>query len=417
MVEEIPPHYFKKPAAALHVWLRDRMRRGPESSRREVERCRASRRAKSTVGNTAYILRCAVEGTENHILILGRTEGLAAAHLGHIKREIEENADIARDYPEACGRGSVWAEDKIRLRNGVLIQAFGAGQAIRGARNAADRPTLVIGDDIQEEDAITSTTTRNRDWLWFTGSVLKIGTRDELYQPLQRATPGRNRAARTYPGWRSKVFVNHRMAVGDVSLGTMVGVAPQSRRPARRAKPRQRSTMKTSAMNDGARVLWPEWNRFTIQCLCETEGRNTFERDKQAKIAPSNRRNGWDSYFDDHFGLSGSWRTFAFASSSSILQRERTRGVRLLGLRRPRYRVRWFDLRRRGSQRRGTPDMVADGVAIYIETNPMRSASSRTRGKISWPESSAERSSRRASPTRSRGRSTITRRSLFASVS
>ena len=181
------PHYFKKPASALHQWLATEIDDARKVRGVKLNVVGPRGGAKSTVGNTAYVLRCAVEGTENHILILGRTEGLAAAHLGHVKREIEENPDIARDYPEAAGRGSVWSEDKIRLRNGVLIQAFGAGQAIRGARNAADRPTLVIGDDIQEEDAITSTTTRNRDWLWFTGSVLKIGTRETNFINLCNA--------------------------------------------------------------------------------------------------------------------------------------------------------------------------------------------------------------------------------------
>lgn len=369
------PHYFKKPASALHTWLADEVDAARKVRGIKLNVVGPRGGAKSTVGNTAYVLRCAVEGTENHILILGRTEGLAAAHLGHVKREIDENGELARDYPEAVGRGSIWSEDKIRLRNGVLIQAFGAGQAIRGARNAADRPTLVIGDDIQEEDAITSTTTRNRDWLWFTGSVLKIGTREtnfiNLCNALHRDAIGA-RLERT-PGWKTRIFSSIIEWPSAMHLWEQWSELLHNHDDAQ-AEQTAASFYNAnfSAMNEGARVLWPEWESlYDLMMMRETEGRNTFERDKQAKIAAVESQEWPDSYFDEHIWF----ERFPENVRVRVLMLDPSKGK---DARRSDFSA-YVDLAigfdgliyvDADLKRRGTPDMVADGVALYIETKP-----------------------------------------------
>lgn len=369
------PHYFRKPPSELHRWLAEEIHAARKQRGRKINVLGPRGGAKSTVGNTAYALRCAVEGTEPYILILGRTEGLAAKQLAHIKRELEENNDLARDYPESCGRGSIWSEADIRLRNGVQIQAFGAGQSIRGARNAADRPTLVIGDDIQEDDAITSKVTRDRDWTWFTGSVLKIGTREtnfiNLGNALHREAIG-SRLEQT-PGWKTRVFSSIIEWPANMGLWEQwSAILHNHDDPRAEQSAEEFFADNQAAMLDGARVLWPDWESlYDLMFMRETEGRNTFERDKQARVA-SVESNEWpDSYFDDHIWF----EQWPERLKVRVLVLDPSKGK---DARRGDYSA-FIDLGIGNDglvyvdadlARRPTSQMVADGVAIYLRTRP-----------------------------------------------
>jgi hypothetical protein len=54
------------------------------------------------------------------------------------------------------GLGNPWGQDRIRLANGVVIEALGTGGKIRGRRNRAQRPTLIVVDDPENDEHITS---------------------------------------------------------------------------------------------------------------------------------------------------------------------------------------------------------------------------------------------------------------------
>lgn len=369
------PHYCKAAPSALHRWLAAECQAARKQRGAKINVLGPRGAAKSTVGNTAYVLRCAVEGTEPFILILSRTEGLAVEHLTHGKHELESNTDLARDYPEACGKGSTWADDEIRLRNGVLIQAYGAGQAIRGARNAAERPSLVVCDDLQEIDAITSTITRQRDQLWFEGSVLKIGTREtnfiNLCNALHRDAIGsllqRNAA------WKTKVFSSIIDWPSNMALWEQwAEILHNFEDPQAMQTAAQFYNDNFMAMNEGARVLWPEWESlYDLMTMRYTEGLNTFKRDKQSLLAAAEAQEWPDSYFDD------------FIWFDDLPER---RKVRVLALdpskgadaRYSDYSA-YVDLSigfdgliyvDANLARRGTPQMVEDGVAIYMATAP-----------------------------------------------
>jgi len=94
------------------------------------------------------------------------------------------------------------------LRNGVSIEAFGAGQRLRGRRRRAHRPTLIVCDDLQNDGHIHSARQRESSQAWFHGALLKAGTartnivnlatalhRDALAMQLHRT-----------PGWNSRRF-------------------------------------------------------------------------------------------------------------------------------------------------------------------------------------------------------------------
>lgn len=369
------PHYFKKPPSELHKWLAVEIHEARKHRGAKINVLGPRGGAKSTVANTSYVLRCAVEGTEPFILLLSRTEGLAVEHLTHIRHELESNAELARDYPEACGKGATWAGDEIRLRNGVLIQAYGSGQAIRGARNAAERPSLVVCDDLQEIDAITSTMTRERDRLWFDGSVLKIGTREtnfiNLCNALHRDALGsvlqRNAA------WRTRVFSSIIEWPANMGLWEQwAGLLHNYEDPQALATASAFYNEHFAAMNEGARVLWPEWESlYDLMFMRYTEGLNTFQRDKQATLASVESQEWPDSYFDDHIFYDE--RPTRHLVRVLVLDPSKGNNVRAGD-----YSA-YVDLSicdggliyvDADLARRPTPQMVDDGVSLYIETQP-----------------------------------------------
>jgi hypothetical protein len=100
--------------------------------------------------STAYPLYGAVEGIEPLTLLMAETGEQAKKYLESIKDELIYNDEIAKDYPAAAGKGTIWQSDRIRLRNGCEILARGAGGRILGVKNRNSRPSLIVIDDGNE---------------------------------------------------------------------------------------------------------------------------------------------------------------------------------------------------------------------------------------------------------------------------
>ena len=166
--------------------------------------------AKSTWVSLAYPLWAAVHGYEPYILLLSDTQSQARLLLEAIKRELEDNPVLAATYPAAVGQGSPWGQDRIRLANGVAIEALGTGAKIRGRRNRADRPSLIVVDDPENDGHVTSTVQRERSWSWFNRAVANepvlaeaahrveaAGSSAQVQRRRDRATPATSSAIRS----------------------------------------------------------------------------------------------------------------------------------------------------------------------------------------------------------------------------
>ncbi len=170
------PQYFASAPADFHNVLLSQL--DDMHTRRDTKEAIIAPRegAKSTLVTLAYLLRAAVERLEQFILILSDSAGQATEKLSDVRRELEGNARLAADYPDACGIGPVWRTDRIELRNGVVIQAIGRRGRIRGRRNREVRPTLVIFDDVESNTSITSAAERAATWRWATREVIPAGS-------------------------------------------------------------------------------------------------------------------------------------------------------------------------------------------------------------------------------------------------
>jgi predicted phage terminase large subunit-like protein len=196
------------PATALHECLATDLNELRHT--RGQKRCYLAPRgsAKTTWTTFAFPLAGAVQGWEPYTVLTADTGDQAQAYLETIKRELEENEALAAAYPDACGKGPIWRGNRIRLRNGVEIAAYGTGAKLRGRKAGVSRPSLIIIDDPQNKDHIVSELQRRRSWEWMTKDVLNAGTpqtnvvvagtalhRECIVCRLEKA-----------PGWKTRVY-------------------------------------------------------------------------------------------------------------------------------------------------------------------------------------------------------------------
>jgi hypothetical protein len=103
--------------------------------------------AKSTIAEEAIIIKALFREFKNG-LIVGASFDRAAARLHAIKRELEGNDMIRELFGDL--RGQPWGEDKIELSTGIVIQALGKGQSLRGIKELDQRPDLIFADDLED---------------------------------------------------------------------------------------------------------------------------------------------------------------------------------------------------------------------------------------------------------------------------
>ena len=125
--------------------------------------------AKSTVAEEAITVMGALRMFKNCI-ILGENEPRAIERLTAIKHEFETNEYLQDLFGPLVG--NIWQEKKIVLSNGVVLQAFGRGQSLRGAKHLSARPDLAFGDDMEDDECVATPEAREKFKQWFLKVVI-----------------------------------------------------------------------------------------------------------------------------------------------------------------------------------------------------------------------------------------------------
>ena len=172
------PHFLRKPNSKLHKFLyriaaTEINKKSGRGCRWAVAAPRGS--AKSSLISCILPIWCTVYNKKSFILILSDTLGQASDFLADIRRELESNVRLQRDFPHACGKGSTWRVDEIVTRNDVKILALGSGSKIRGRRFGTKRPDLILLDDIENLEMVKSDTQRTDLKKWFDDDVMFVG--------------------------------------------------------------------------------------------------------------------------------------------------------------------------------------------------------------------------------------------------
>ncbi|QDU86949.1 Terminase-like family protein [Pirellulimonas nuda] len=366
------PAHFAKPPSAMHRWLAGELDRFTGLRGQKVNLVGPRGGAKSTIGSLALVLRAALSGREGYIWIVSDTARQARTHLENVKSELTENPLLHAAYPQATGRGPVWRAGKITLRSGAVIEAYGAGQRLRGKRRRQLRPTLIVCDDLQNDSHIVSARQRAASRDWFHGALLKAGSSGTNLVNLATALHREAIAMELLetPGWRSRLFRAIERWPDRTDLwGEWEKLY---RRPAAAADAEAFYQQNRDAMHAGARVLWPEEEDLPALMKQRAEsGRTAFEREKQSSPVDPTRCEWPEAYF-----AGGLWfddwphdlRLCTLAldpSKGAGAQQGDYSAYVLLGIDAQGVLHVDADL-----ARRPTPQMVADGVALVERFAP-----------------------------------------------
>ena len=110
---------------------------------------------------------------EEFILIVGRNERMAIQRLIEIRRVIEQNPLIRRDFGDLVGTS--WTKTETDTRNGIGLRPLGRGASPRGALLGDVRPTLKLCDDIEDPKRCLNPELREEDRDWFLTDFMYAG--------------------------------------------------------------------------------------------------------------------------------------------------------------------------------------------------------------------------------------------------
>lgn len=134
--------------------------------------------AKSTIGTQLFSLYCAMLKKKRFIIVAMDVWEQAALMLEAIKVELESNPRLAMDFPDAVGSGRRWREGEIVTRTDVMLLAAGARQKLRGRRFGPFRPDLVLLDDLENDENVTSPEFRQKLENWVLKVICELGPPD-----------------------------------------------------------------------------------------------------------------------------------------------------------------------------------------------------------------------------------------------
>jgi len=237
--------------------------------------------AKSTWCSLAIPLRAICEGTERYIILVADTAGQAEAYLKSIASELDTNEDIRRDYPLACQHGETWNTERKETGNDVCIEALGKGNKARGRKFRQFRPSLIIVDDPQNGEDMLSATTRAKDVEWFNRELEPMGDKETnmfvVGTMLHReCLVGDIETRPSYQVVKFAAIIDWPTAL-DTLWQEWVKLYHTDAKACRDFYAKN-----TEALNEGARVLWPEKESLLeLMTLREEIGHQAFASEKQ----------------------------------------------------------------------------------------------------------------------------------------
>lgn len=167
--------------------------------------------AKSTIISFLYPMWCIAYQLKHFILIVSNSSSEARDFVSDIKEELEQNDDylICFGQMETLSR---WTSSDIITKTGIRVLAKGAGSSMRGLKKSGNRPDLVIGDDLEDEEMVESAMRRDKLHHWFnktlinvmgkTGQIGIIGTILHYDAVLVRLLEGKKKD----PRWFVKIY-------------------------------------------------------------------------------------------------------------------------------------------------------------------------------------------------------------------
>lgn len=291
-------HYLTCELSEFHTFLVDRFETAIDQRPFHGNYMAPRGAAKSTIATLGYPLYAICEGLDQYIIIGSDTFSQAAQFLEHVKDELENNSKLRLDYPDACGKGSTWSKETIITRNGIRVDALGAGKKIRGRRHGKYRPTTILLDDPENDESAASPTQREKTRTWFNAGVLKAGQPDTNVMVVGTVINGECLVAKLdqQPGWDSAKFRS------VIDWPERLDLWDQWERLYYEDEAAANAFLKLNwdDMHRGAKVLWPEREPLVdLMKMRAQQGHIAFMSEKQNEPVNPEQCRFLDQWFDD----------------------------------------------------------------------------------------------------------------------
>ncbi len=172
--------------------------------------------AKSTALTHVFGLATALFRAQDYILIVSATEDLAIGHLADIAKELRENEDLIAEFGIASLPTDAKTDVIVRFTDGHECRfiAKGSGQKMRGLKWNGKRPGLILCDDLEEDEQVSSLDRRVGFRKWFFRALLPCRRRggivrmhgtildeDSLLARLQKSSSWQSLLFRAHAGF------------------------------------------------------------------------------------------------------------------------------------------------------------------------------------------------------------------------
>lgn len=115
----------------------------------------------------------------HYVLIVSETGGMSRAFVEWVADQLKYNKKLREDFGEMLSPSKMQNEqdnqDGFITHTGIKVQASSIGSQLRGSRNGAYRPDLVILDDLESSKNTNTKELREKNLHWFNSVIMPIG--------------------------------------------------------------------------------------------------------------------------------------------------------------------------------------------------------------------------------------------------
>ena len=170
------PNFYTAEPAPFHIAASRRVINNPEWY--EVRSW--SRELAKSVRTMMEVMYLTLTGKKKNVLMVSDTEDSAKRLLLPYRANLEFNERIIHDYGVQRNIGQ-WEDSEFVTTKGVSFRALGAKQSPRGTRNDADRPDVILIDDIDTDEEVRNPQRVSEKVKWIESAL--YGTRS-IHNPL-----------------------------------------------------------------------------------------------------------------------------------------------------------------------------------------------------------------------------------------
>ncbi|MFS0841249.1 phage terminase large subunit [Paenibacillus sp. 1P03SA] len=141
--------------------------------------------AKSAYLSNMFPVHQIVYNLRRYILIISETDAMSKKFIEWISQQLKYNEKLRADFGELLSPQKQLNDrdnqEAFLTKNGVLVESASMGKQLRGKRNGAHRPDLVICDDLESSKNTNTPELREKNLHWFNSVVMPIGTKNTAF--------------------------------------------------------------------------------------------------------------------------------------------------------------------------------------------------------------------------------------------